>query len=111
VQQASVEFYISYDKTSFTQAKGGGVLLHTLFLALLIYSQLLHTYIIRQEMDDYKWKSVEEIRVYLGYYTNIHRKKNKQDTFFLPRRFKMGNLQICVKTSGHYNTWYNKYQD
>ena len=44
-------------------------------------------------MDDYKWKSVEEIRVYLGHYTNIHHKKNKQDTFPLPRRFKVGNFK------------------
>jgi hypothetical protein len=111
VQQVGVKFYISCDKTSFTWGEGGGELLHILFLGLPIYSQLFHTYSIRQKMDDYKWNSEEEIRVYLGHYTNIHDKKNEQDTFLLPTRFKVGNFKICVKTSGHYNTRYNKYKN
>ena len=76
-----------------------GVITHSVpwFTDLQLYSQLFHTYSIRQEMDDYKWNSMEEIGVYLGHYTNIHHKKNKQYTFLLPRRHKVGNFQICVR--------------
>jgi hypothetical protein len=75
VQQVGIKFYTSCDRTSLTWGEGGGELLHILFLDLLIYSQLFHTYSIRQEMDDYKQKSAEKTRVYLWYYTNIHHKK------------------------------------